>query len=58
MEEKEYKEIIEFLKENTPMIFDMDKKDLIYDEKSMYYKIYKYIHDLREENKKLRGKRK
>lgn len=58
MEEKEYKDILEFLKENTPMIFDMDKKDLIYDEKSMYYKIYKYIHDLREENKKLRGKSK
>ena len=57
MEEKEYKEILEFLKNKTPLMLDLDYEDLRYDEKSMYYKIYKYIHDLREENKKLKEKR-
>lgn len=58
MEEKEYKEIIEFLRKKTPMMLDLEYEDLRYDEKSMYYRIYKYIHKLKEENNKLRGKNK
>lgn len=56
--DKEYEEITDFLKDNIPMIFDMDRKDLVYDEKSMYFKACKYIYKLKEENNKLRGKKK
>lgn len=57
MKDIEYLEIIEFLKEKTPLILDMEKEDIRYDERSMYYRIYKYIHNLREENKKLKERK-
>jgi hypothetical protein len=50
-------EILQFLKDKTPMIYDMESEDLKYDKNSMYYKIYKYIHELREENRKLRERK-
>ena len=55
--DKEYEEITIFLKENIPMIYDMEKNDLVYDERSMFFKACKYIYKLKEENKKLRGKK-
>ena len=57
MKETEYMEILEFLKEKTPLILDMEKGYIRYDEKSMYYRIYKYIYELREENKKLKERK-
>lgn len=57
MKEIEYMEILEFLKEKTPLILDMEKEDIRYDEKSMYYRIYKYIYELRKENKRLKERK-
>ena len=57
MKEIEYMEILEFLKEKTPLILDMEKEDIRYDEKSMYYKIYKYIYELRKETKRLKERK-
>lgn len=55
--DKEFEEITSYLKENIPMIYDMEKEDLVYDERSMLFKVCKYIYKLKEENKKLRGKK-
>lgn len=54
MKEYERHEIIRYLIDNTPIIFDMEKQDLKYDARSIYYKIYKYIKELEEEIKKLK----
>jgi len=54
MKEYERHEIIRYLIDNTPIIFDMEKQDLKYDARSIYYKIYKYIKDLQEEIKELK----
>lgn len=51
----EREEIVRFLINSTPMMLDLEKEDLKYDSFSMYYKIYKYIKELEEEIKKLRG---
>lgn len=40
---KEYLEITKFLKDNTPLIFDLEKHDLVYDKNSMYYRTIKFI---------------
>ena len=40
------KEIYEFLKDHIPLIVDMDSRDLVYDKRSIYYKIYKYLYNL------------
>ena len=50
-----YEEIIEFLHDNTPIILDMKRQDLKYDTRSIYYKIYRYIRELKEENDRLKG---
>lgn len=42
----ELKEIYEFLKDHTPLIIDLDGRDLVYDKNSMYYKTYKYLYNL------------
>lgn len=47
----ELKEIYEFLKDHIPLVVDMDSRDLVYDKRSMYYKIYKYIYDMNNKNK-------
>lgn len=39
-------EIMRFLIDNTPLILDLEKGDLVYDTRSIYYKIYKYIKEL------------
>lgn len=54
MKEYERHEIIRYLIDNTPIIFDIEKQDLKYDARSIYYKIYKYIKGLEEEIKKLK----
>lgn len=36
-------EMLEFLRNKIPLMFDMESGDLKYDIKSMYYQIYKYI---------------
>ena len=41
-------EIIRYLIDNTPMVLDIEKKELVYDTRSIYYKIYKYIKELEE----------
>jgi len=38
-------EMLNFLKSKIPLVLDMESRDLRYDTKSMYYKIYKYIKD-------------
>lgn len=40
---KEYKEIMQFLMDHIPIILDLEKQDLKFDTRSIYYKIYKYI---------------
>lgn len=55
MKEYERHEIIRYLIDNTPIIFDMEKQDLKYDARSINYKIYRYIKELEEEIKKLKG---
>ena len=45
-------EIIRYLIENTPVILDVEKQDLVYDARSINYKIYKYIRKLEEELQK------
>lgn len=57
MKEYERHEIIRYLIDNTPIIFDMEKQDLKYDARSIYYKIYKYIKELEEEIKKIKEKK-
>ena len=46
--DKEYKEIMQFLMDHIPIILDLDKQDLKFDTRSMYYKIYKYLYELKE----------
>lgn len=48
----EFRIISEFLLDKIPMILDVEKQDLKYDSRGMYFKIYKYILKLREEVKK------
>ena len=50
MEDIEWRLISEFLIDHIPLILDMKSKDLKYDSRSMYYKIYKYIIKLRGDN--------
>lgn len=50
MEDIEWRLISEFLIDHIPLILDMRNKDLKYDSRSMYYKIYKYIIKLRGDN--------
>jgi len=57
MSEYELNDILQQLKDKTPMIYDIEKEDLKYDSKSLYYKAYKSIFKLREENRKLREKK-
>lgn len=54
MKEYEREEIIRYLIDNTPMILDLENKELKYDARNIHYKIYKYIKELQEEIKKLR----
>lgn len=54
MKEYEEKEILRYLTDNIPIIFDVEKKDLKYDTRNINYKIYKYIRELQEEVKQLR----
>ena len=51
MNDIEWKIISEFLIDNIPLVLDMNKNDLKFDQRSMYYKIYKYIIKLREGDK-------
>ena len=55
MKEYEKEEIIRYLIDNTPMMFDMTTNDIQYDPRNIHYKIYKYIKELREEINKLKG---
>ncbi len=55
MKEYEKEEIIRYLIDNTPMMFDMTTNDIQYDPRNIHYKIYKYIKELQEEIKKLKG---
>jgi len=57
MTETEYERIVEFLKDNTPMMLDIEKEQLMYDEKSMYFRTYKYLYKLKEEYKKLKERK-
>lgn len=57
MNDYELNEILQQLKDKTPMIYDIEKEDLKYDNKSIYYKAYKCIFQLKEENRKLREKK-
>ena len=56
--DKDYEEISEFLRSKIPMTFDLGKMDLIYDETNMYFKACKYLYKLKQENDKLKGKKK
>lgn len=44
-------EIIRYLIDNTPMIYDIESQDLKYDTRNINYKIYKYIKELEEKLK-------
>ena len=43
MNDKEFDEMMEFLREKIPLKFDLRTEDIRYDQRSIYYKIYKYI---------------
>lgn len=43
MSEQEYKEIMRFLLDKIPLILDIEKQDLKFDKRNIYYKIYKYM---------------
>jgi hypothetical protein len=45
-------EILRYLKDNTPMICDLEGQDLKYDKNDIHYKIYMYIQELEEKIKK------
>ena len=47
MREVEFRIISEFLIDHIPLILDLNSEDLKYDNKNMYYRIYKYILSLR-----------
>lgn len=46
--DREYKEIMQFLMDHIPIILDIERQDLKFDTRSMYYKIYKYLYELKE----------
>lgn len=48
MNEVEWKIISEFLLDHIPLVLDLNGKDLKYDNKNIYYRIYKYILNLKE----------
>ena len=48
------KEIMRFLMGKIPIVLDMDKQDLKFDTNNMYYKTYRYIYKLKEENTNLK----
>ena len=48
MDDFKYKEIMKYLLDKIPLILDMEKQDLKFDTRDINYKIYKYIHDLKE----------
>lgn len=50
--DERYREIMRYLIDRIPIILDIEKQELRYDSKNINYKIYKYIHDLKEGNKK------
>ena len=47
MQEVEFRIISEFLIDHIPLVLDLNGKDLKYDTKNMYYRIYRYILSLR-----------
>lgn len=49
---KEREEIVKFLKDNTPVVLDLEKQEFTYDKNSIYYKIFKYIKELEKERDK------
>lgn len=51
--DREVYDIVLFLKEKIPMIYDMDDNELKFKTNNMYYKIYRYIKYLREKIKEL-----
>lgn len=51
MNDKEYREIMRYLQSKIPIVLDLEKQDLKYDTRDIHYKIYKYIHDLKEKQK-------
>ena len=48
MSDKEFDEMMEFLREKIPLKLDLRTEDLRYDQRSMYYKIYRYIAETRK----------
>lgn len=44
----EKEDIMQFLKSKIPVILDIENQKLKYDTTSIYYKIYRYIHKLKE----------
>ena len=54
MKEYEREEIIRYLIDNTPMIFDVESQDIKYDARNINYKIYRYIKELQDEIKRLK----
>lgn len=48
----EREEIVKFLKDNTPVVLDIEKQEFTYDKNSIYYKIFKYIKELEKERDK------
>ena len=51
MNDYEYKEITRFLLDKIPLILDIEKQDLKFDTRNIYYKIYKYIVKMKEGKK-------
>lgn len=50
--DERYREIMRYLQSKIPIILDIEKQDLKFDARDIHYKIYKYIHDLKEGNEK------
>ena len=48
----EREEIVKFLKDNTPVVLDLEKQEFTYDKNNIYYKIFKYIKELEKERDK------
>lgn len=51
--EREEYDIVLFIRDKIPMVFDLETKDLKFDARNMYYRVYKYINYLREKIKEL-----
>ncbi len=49
------REIMRYIQDKIPIILDLGSQDLKFDTRNIYFKIYKYIHELEEEIKRLRG---